>query len=263
MFPDVAPLDGHWNSSSRPAATLLDAHERQSKLGDRVAHEVPRPVVGEIDEDDPAIDRRLEAGADQGVGERRGAVLDLDREPAGPLRERRQRRGAHEPAGIDRDEEVADPLDLAEEVAGHDDRDPELGAGPPDQGEHLVAARRVEAVGRFVEQQQPRVVDQRLGQLDPLLHAGRVAPDRPVAFLVQPDVAEHLGRALAGGRRREPGQAGHLADEIGGGHVGRQAVGFGHVPDELAKGRALRADVVAEDAWHRPRSAAAVPAGSG
>ena len=38
-----------------------------------------------------------------------------------------------------------------------------------------------------------------LGQLDPLLHAGRVAADRPVALLVQADVAQHLGGALAGG----------------------------------------------------------------
>ena len=68
--------------------------------------------------------------------------------------------------------------------------------------EHLVAAGRVEAVGRLVEQQQPRVVDERLGELDPLLHAGRVAADRAVALLVQPDVAQHLGRPLAGRRAR-------------------------------------------------------------
>ena len=68
--------------------------------------------------------------------------------------------------------------------------------------EHLVAAGRVEAVGRLVEQQQPRVVDERLGELDPLLHPGRVAADRAVALLVQADVAQDLGRPLAGRRRR-------------------------------------------------------------
>ena len=80
--------------------------------------------------------------------------------------------------------------------------DPELGAGALDQVEHLVAAGRIQAVGRLVQQQQLRVVDQRLGQLDPLLHAGRIAADRPVALLVQANVAQHLGGALARGRRR-------------------------------------------------------------
>ena len=78
---------------------------------------------------------------------------------------------------------------------------PNSRAGPADEREHLVAAGRIEAVGRLVEEQQPRVVDERLGELDPLLHAGRVAADRAVALLVQPDVAEDLGRPLAGGRR--------------------------------------------------------------
>ena len=72
----------------------------------------------------------------------RDALLDLDREDAGPLGEAAQRRGAEQVTRIDRDEEVAHPLDLAEEVAGHDDGDAELGAGPPDEVEHLVAAGR-------------------------------------------------------------------------------------------------------------------------
>ena len=62
---------------------------------------------------------------------------------------------------------------------------------------------RVEAVGRLVEQEQARAVDERLGELDPLLHAGRVAADRPVALLVQADVAEDLGRPLARGGARQ------------------------------------------------------------
>ena len=82
-----------------------------------------------------------------------------------------QRRRPEEPARVDRDEVVADLLDLAEEVAGEDDRDPELVAGPPDELEHLVAAGGVEPVRGFVEEEQPRVVDERLGELDPLAHA--------------------------------------------------------------------------------------------
>ena len=74
--------------------------------------------------------------------------------------------------------------------------------------EHGVAAGRVEAVGRLVEQQQVGVVHQRLGQLDPLLHAGGVAADRAVALLVEPDVAQRLGGPLAGGGARQPAASG-------------------------------------------------------
>ena len=58
-------------------------------------------------------------------------------------------------------------------------------------------------------------VDERLGELDPLLHAGRIATDRAIALLVQPDVAQHLGGAFAGRRRGQPRHARHVADEIG------------------------------------------------
>ena len=68
--------------------------------------------------------------------------------------------------------------------------------------EHLVAAGRIEAVRRLVEQQQAWVVDERLGQLDALLHAGRVAADRAIALLEQPDVAQDLGGPLACGGAR-------------------------------------------------------------
>ena len=141
----------------------------------------------------------LQSGRHERIGQRGGALLDLDGEHAGALGERRQRRRPDEASGIDRDEVIADPLDLAEQVAGDDDGDPELGAGPPDERQHLVASGRVEAVRRFIEQQQPRIVDERLGQLHALLHAGRIAADRPVALLVQADVTEDLGRSLAGG----------------------------------------------------------------
>ena len=103
-------------------------------------------------------------------------------------------------SGVDRDEEIADPFDLAEQMARNDHRDPEFGAGPPHEREHLVAAGWVQAVRGLVEQQEPRIVHEGLRQLDALLHPGRVAADRSVAFLVQADVPENLGGALAGPR---------------------------------------------------------------
>ena len=102
-------------------------------------------------------------------------------------------------AGVDRQQEVADLLDLAQQVRGDHDRDAELVAGPLDQVQHLVAPGRIEAVRGLVEEQQLGVVDEGLGQLDALLHAGGVAADLAVALLVQADVAQHFGRSLAGG----------------------------------------------------------------
>ena len=130
------------------------------------------------------------------------------------------------------------------------------------RAEHLVAAGRVEAVGRLVEEDQLRVVDEGLGELDPLPHAGGVAADRPVALLVQPDVAQRVGGALARGGGRQPGHAGHVDDELGGGDVGRQAVVLGHVADQLADLHATRGDVEAEHAGLPARRLRAARAGS-
>ena len=57
---------------------------------------------------------------------------------------------------------------------------------------------RIQSVGRLVEQQQPGIADERLRQLDPLLHAGRVGTDLAVALLVEADVPERLGGTLLG-----------------------------------------------------------------
>ena len=109
--------------------------------------------------------------------------------------------------------------------------------GPPDQLQHLVAAGRVEAVRGLVEEEQPRVVDERLGELHALLHARRVAADRAIPLLVEPDVAEHLGSPLAGGGPRQAGHLGEVRHDIGRRHVRRQAVVLRHVADELADRR--------------------------
>ena len=190
------------------------------------------------------------------------AFLDFDGEHAGLAGERGERRRAQQVAGLDRHEVVADPLDLAEQVRGDDDRDPELGAGPPHEREHLVASARVEAVGRLVEEEQPRIVDERLGELHPLLHAGRVPADRPVALLEQPDVAQDLGGPLASGRRREAGHLGEVGDELGRRVVGRQGVVLGHVADELADAGALAGGVEVHDPRRSRSSAEGARAGS-
>ena len=105
-------------------------------------------------------------------------------------------------AAVEDDDVVADLLELAEQVGGDEDGDAEVAADALHEPQHVGAGGGVEAVGRLVEEDQPRVVGERLGELGALLHAGGVAAHRPVALLVEADVAQHVG-----GRARGPRDA--------------------------------------------------------
>ena len=143
---------------------------------------------------------------------------------------------------------VADPLELAEQVRGHQHRDAELGPDAADQAEHVIAPGGVEAVCGLVEQDQLRVVDEGLGKLDPLLHAGGVAADGAVALLVESYVAQGIGSPFPGRRPDQPRHAGHVYDELGRRHIRWQAVVLGHVPDPLADLGTVGSDVEVQHA---------------
>ena len=128
--------------------------------------------------------------------------------------------------------------------------------------QHLVARGRVEAVGRLVEQHQPRVVHERLGELDPLLHAGRVAADRRGSAPRQADVAQHVGGPLAGGGVGSPDIWPMCDDQVAGRHVGRQAVVLGHVADAARGSRSPSVAMSWPSTAAGPRSAGAARAGS-
>ena len=178
---------------------LLHADERQPQLGDRVTDEVVRPFVAHRDQDRPPVDDRGQAGSGQPRRKRpppsststASIPVCSVKSPSGAARAAcrpRSRQGSRRPARSRR---------AGATRRSSRSRTP---AGPPDQLEHLVAAGRVEPVRRLVEEQQARIVDEGLGELDPLLHAGRVAADRPVALLVQPDVAGGPRRSARGPR---------------------------------------------------------------
>lgn len=71
-------------------------------------------------------------------------------------------------------------------------------SNPPYEGEHFIASGGVEAVRWFIEEEQPGVVDERLGKFDALLHAGGIAAHLAVALFEKADVAEGFGGAFAG-----------------------------------------------------------------
>ena len=153
---------------------------------------------------------------------------DIDGDDAGALEQRVGGAGDDELAGVDHHDVVAHLLHVVEQVGGHQHRDAER-AEAGHEREHLLAAERVETGGRFVEQHQLGIADERLRELGALAHAGRESADRPEPGLVEPDEVEDVGRALARGARREPAQLAERRHDVGRGLIERQAVVLGHV----------------------------------
>src|SRR4051812_20120739 len=109
------------------------------------------------------------------------------------------------PAADDR-HPVAELLDLGEEVAREENRDP-LFREPPHHVAHVAHAGRIEAGGGLVEQQEPRFADQRRGEAEPLAHAVRVAAYPVLRAVAELDELERLldapkpGGSASGARR--------------------------------------------------------------
>ena len=134
-------------------------------------------------------------------------------------------------AALEQEDPVAGPLDVAHQVRREQQADAELAARLADQREHLLAAGRVEPRRRLVEEDEHRVVDERLRELHALPHPGRVAADRPVALLEQADVAQRVRGAGAGLAARQAAHLRHVAEELRRRDVPRQAVVLGHVAE--------------------------------
>src|SRR5580693_3544632 len=225
---------------------LFQPAQRQGQVGDRVPHHVVGVVAAQRDQEGPLGEGDGQAAGLEFLLQLREAFVDLDREDLAGLGEAGDRVGPQQPPGLDRDQVIADLLDLAEQVGGDHDGDAELRPDPLDEVEHGGAPGRIEPVGRLVEQQQPGVADQGLGQLDPLLHAGGIRADQAVPLLVQTDVTQRLGRAFLGHGGRQAGHPAEVGHELGRGHVGRQAVVLGHVPEQGPDRLAAGLGVVAE-----------------
>ena len=96
---------------------------------------------------------------------------------------------------------IANVLHVGQQVAAHHDRLP-LGLELQNQVLHLAGADRVQTAGRLVEQDQLRIVDQRLGQADAPGHAFGILAQLPPLGPIQADHVDQLGRPLRGARPR-------------------------------------------------------------
>ena len=118
------------------------------------------------------------------------------------------------------DDVIAAVFDVRQEVRAENEVHALVVPEIANQLEHLLAALRVHAVGGLVEEQQVGIVDQRLRQLDSLLHAGRVRLDVAVARFAEAHVVEDLVGALNRVGRLAGPRARRSTDERHGGHAG-------------------------------------------
>src|SRR5687768_12231726 len=84
----------------------------------------------------------------------------------------------------------------------------------PDEREHVLAARRVQARRGLIEHHECGIVDQRLSQLHSLFHSSRVAANRAISFLEQSHVSQGIGSAGTCHRRRQSTHLRHVSQKL-------------------------------------------------
>jgi hypothetical protein len=128
-------------------------------------------------------------------------------------------------AELDDRDAVADELHLAQQVGVEEDRLP-FRLEADEQAADFLAPHGIDAVGRLVEEQDARVVEHRLREAEPLLHALRVGPHFPPRGVFQADDFDQPGIFSAAFARAETAEAAVELERRLGGVVVRQAVIF-------------------------------------
>ena len=148
---------------------------------------------------------------------------------------------AHAPARDDHDA-VAQLLDLGHEVRGQQHRHALVGEAA-DQQAHVAHAARVQAGGGLVEDQQPRVAQQRAGEPEALAHAVRVAADLVARAVGELDGVE---RGVDPRGRVAAVERGDELEVPAAGQVGVEARRLDEAGDAVERAHALDERVAAE-----------------
>ena len=175
------------------------------------------------------------------------ARTDVDGDGAGAFEQRVGRARDDEPTGVDHHDVVAHLLHVVEQVRRHQHRDAER-PEPGDEREHVVASDRVEPGGRFVEQDELGIADDRLRELRALPHAR--SRTRRSAGIAPRRARRGRGcrtRVAARPRAGNPLSSPNVDDDVGGGLIERQAVVLGHVAEPRPHADRVARDV---DAAH-------------
>ena len=150
-----------------------------------------------------------------------------------------------DPAVVDQQDVRRHRLDLVQDVARHDDA--LAGAGPlADQADRLAARDRVHPPQRLVEDQQLRVVDDRLRELHALAHPFAVGADLLVRGVEEIDDSERAPRGLGRLGVAEAVEPDERADPLQPGHAVVERVLLGAESD-LEKEMRVAPDRLAED----------------
>ena len=145
----------------------------------------------------------------------------------------------HDPALVHDDHLPAGAFNIGQQVRGNDDVHALLFGDVADEFQHLLAPDGIHARSGLVEQQQLRIVDQRLGQLQPLLHAGGIGVHQAVARFFQAHVIQDIVGSFHGFLARHAAQFAQVGGKRDGVHARDQAVAFRHVADAAAQGFVL------------------------
>ena len=134
-------------------------------------------------------------------------------------------------AVVDDPDPVGEHVGLLEVLRGQEDGDAVVAREPGDLRPERRPALDVEPGRRLVEEEDPRPVDEREGEVEPALHAAGVAAHLAVGGLGQADALEQLVRRAACARRA----AAPAARPAGAGARGRS--GAGRAPPPGARRR--------------------------
>src|SRR6266545_1227838 len=131
---------------------------------------------------------------------------------------------------VDQDDVLRDPFDLVQDVRRHQDV-AALPGEPGDRAEDLDAADGIRAGKRLVQNQDLRIVGERLGELRPLPHPSAVPMEGAIFRRRQADDLERLGRLRPRVRGPEAIEAQERLDEPRGRHPAVPLFVPGPVPD--------------------------------
>ena len=149
---------------------------------------------------------------------------------------------------VDDADTIGEHVRLLEVLSGQEHGHAVLGGQACDLLPQRRAALDVEARRRLVEEQNPRVVDEREREVKPTLHPTRVAADAAIGGLVQSDALEQLVAAPGSVRAREALERGLQSQVLAAGEHRVERGLLQRGTDRRAHLRALAHDVVAGDA---------------